>query len=440
VVTPKRVVVLVTGDAGEESLVRAACDTFSIPLEMFKTFDALTSWEGTADLVIASATGLEAGVSLTELVQGVRQFQPAAFLLAIASDSLPKEEGTFLRKSGASFVLLRAELESTGKLAFALSQVLKPAYVPVKVSELVADTEPGFALYHLQPLRGKFLCFHPAGVPLPADKLDRMKSVAEYYIRREDCYAFAQYVKTTADSSAAGLALRCRANFLALQQEYTMLAMNVSDRSELVSFGEGKDLLGRCRKLCEDLLGNLGAYPKAWEVINLSGVGEFGSVERAPAATAYTAIFGLHLEVKELTDLMIVALLGEIGLLCLPNALLAKLRDAVACGKDEAAQLNGVPELSLKVILDKKISLDEKWRKVLLRTRARADGDLRVTEESQLLHLARLFDQKCVLRLGGQRAEPKVLLTELVEAAKPGAIFSEEFHYRLKTVLVDSFG
>jgi hypothetical protein len=418
----KRMAVLVSGDSQEKLLVQKTCDCFEIPLVVFTDFGSLAEWEGKADLIVLSATGAAEDASqngaacLSELVQGTKQLQPAAFVLVIAGDALSKDDGTFLRKSGAGLVVLKTELTTTGKLAFALSQILRSAYIPVKVSELVVGVETPFALYHLLPQRGKFLLLHPSETELSAEKYEKMKSVAEYYIRRSDCTNFNRYVKETAQDSEGGLALRCRANFLALQQEFTTLVMSITDRSEVVSFGEGQDLLGRCRRLCEELLANLSAYPKAWEVINLSSIGEFGSVERAPAVTAYCALFGIHLDIQGLPELMLVALLGETGLLHLPESLLDKLRTGVACSDPEKELLSQVPTLSLKVILDKKISLEDKWRKVLVRTRARADGDARVTKESQLLHLARLFDQKSLLRVGGARGDPHQLLNDLIQA------------------------
>ena len=218
----------------------------------------------------------------------------------------------------------------------------------------------------------------------------------------------------------------------------------VTDESQSSSFGEGQALVNQCRKLCEDLLANLAEFPKAWEIINSSAIGEFGSLERAPAIAAYCGLFGIHCQISLLAELMLVALLADIGMIKLEASITKKIRQELALDDRERKAFERLPEMSLNTILDRKFSIDEKSRGILLSTYEHADGsgfpkgitELKLGAGAQMVRLARDFDRATILRLGKARQDPKIVMRDYVSQAQPGKIFTRDFiHLLTKNLL-----
>lgn len=428
-------VLIVSPDEKEQRCLKEICDEFQYNLAVCKNFDELLEYSQGCSLVVLSHKAMEKSSQVAELMQAARQTLPGAFQALIVADNLPKEEANFLRKSGANLIALASELEASSKFWFAINQVLRATYLPVKAVDLVPDVPIPFTIYHLMPARKKFLPVVHAGDALPGAKLAKLGEVHEYYFRRTESAQYKEFIESTSDKSAQGLAKRCRANFLALQSEFTTLVFSLTDQSDAASFGEGQELVGRCRKLCEDLMSNLAEFPRAWEIINSSSIGEFGSLERAPAIAAYVGIFGLQMELPKLSELMLVALLVDLGLIKISPAATKGLRRQESLGAEGSAQMKAVPEVSLKMILDRKLSLDEKSRSIMLSTYERCDGKgypkgitgLKLSTGAQLVNLAREFDKGTLLQMGRMRREPLDVLREMLQAETPEAHYTGKF-------------
>jgi response regulator RpfG family c-di-GMP phosphodiesterase len=302
-----------------------------------------------------------------------------------------------------------------------------------------------FDVYHLLPQRQKFLKFLFSGDALDAERVVKLKDVGEAYVHRKDAQSYKDYIASGDDRSAAGISKRCRAQFLALYESYSSLVFLLTDQSETGSFKEGERMLGSCKKLCEELLGALAEFGNAREIINNSTIGEFGSVERAPAIAAYTALFSLQIGFEGIGNNMLATLLSDLGLLFLPPSVIKKIRagQIEAMTPEEQALFKRYPLQSLDVVLDRKLAIHEKLRAVLVSIRERVDGkgfpkglmDSKVPLESQLIQLSWQFDQMTLLRLGKPRVDPKQALKQLIthEIANPGR-YSPELLQRLQAV------
>lgn len=407
-------------------------------------------WQGVEDfmengvecrVVLASQKNLsESETGAAEQAQAIRFICKDAFVVTTVSGKVAKESASFAKKSGADLILLEEELGSTSKLEFILTQILKASYFPIKASDLVSGAGFPFSLYHLLPSRGKFICFYSAGDPIEDERLQKCKSVGEIYIRRADVKAYNEYVANRNDRSAEGLARRCRSQFLALSSSYTDLIFLLTDQSEHSSFSEGQKLLAQCRDLCSGLISVLGAYGEASAVINNSAIGDLGSVERAPAIAAYCAVFGLQAEVPEVEEVMLAALVADLGLVLLPPGVTKKIRDE-KIGEFTQAELElyrDYPNVSLKIALDRKLSLSEKFRTLVISTHERADGKgfpkgisgPKIPSGSQLIHFCRDLDCGTIVRLGRLRADPSRIRRELLE--KDEGVYSVLFVTQMK--------
>ena len=426
--------------------VQAICDEYKYSFQHFQNLEELMEGEPEARFLLAYLPESSSAALAAEMAQAGRFASPEAFIVCGVGKSLGKDGAQFAKKSGANLILLEDELLNTAKLEFIANQVIRAAYLPMKVSDLRQDTPIPFDVYHLMPQRQKFLKFMFSGDTLDAERLTKLKQVGEIYIHRKDAGAYKNYIASSTDRSAAGLSKRCRAQFLALYESYSSLVFLLTDQSETGSFKEGEKMLKDCRNLCAELLGTLAEFGNAWEIINNSTIGEFGSVERAPAIASYAALFSLQLGFENVSNNMLAALLSDLGLLFLPPGILKKIREGNldTLTAEERTQFQKYPLLSLDVILDRKLAIEEKLRTVITSVRERVDGkgfpkgliDTKVPLEAQMIQLSWQFDQLTLLRMGKARvADPLEALRQLVreELAKPGR-YSVELLNRFSTI------
>ena len=437
-------VLIVSPDKVEQEGIANICKEFDYKGIAIDTFEKFVDDPIEAAFVLISGKAAPAGSNMAEMLQAAKQFVPDSFLAALVADSLPKDQTKFLKKSGANLTAIASELTQSSKFPFAINQVLKASYLPLKTLDLLVDYPIPFNIFHLLPQRKKFLPCHHAGDPITATRMEKLKEIPEYYFHRSQAFEYKKYIEETSDRTGKGLAKRCRANFIALQSDFTSLVLSLTDQSEIASYTEGQELLTRLKKISEDLLTNLAEFPKAWEIVNGSAIGEFGSMERAPAIASYCGIFGIHLKIKKISEVMVVGLLSDLGLISLPPAITLKIRQQVPLTDLEMEKFKKFPQTSLNMILDRKLSMEEKSRRILLAVHERADGggfpsgagELRLTTDSQLVRFAQEFDQSTILRMGKPRKDPKTALREIITTAKPGVIFNEDFIKQLNENLL----
>jgi hypothetical protein len=260
-----------------ETLARCA----EISAEFGCTYESIPNVETFAEreaefqdtnFIVISAENAKVGSEIAGMVQVVKQMVPEAYLLVLIDSKLDPSVAVFVKKSGANVVLMASEVRGTSKLEFTSSQKLRSSFLPV---------------------------IH-AKDPITPEKLEKkLKTVGEIYVRREDIEIYQHYTEKFEDQSAAGLSRRRRAQFLLLLKSYVDLILLISDQSEHASFKEGAALYEKCEMLSGQLMTTLGSVGNARDVINNSAIGEFGSIERAPAVAAYAGMLSLHGKIGE---------------------------------------------------------------------------------------------------------------------------------------------
>ncbi len=199
----------------------------------------------------------------------------------------------------------------------------------------------------------------------------------------------------------------------------------LTDQSELNSFREGEAILKQCRELSGDLISVLAEFGNAWDIINNSTIGEFGSAERAPAIAAYSALFSLQAGLENIGDIMLAALLSDLGMVFLPPSISKKIRhdQMESFTPEEMEAFKGYPQQSLSVALDRKLSLHEGLRTTILSIHERADGNGfpkgiaadKLTIEPQMISFSREFDRRNQLRLGRPRVDPLEVRRQMIQ-------------------------
>lgn len=371
---------------------------------------------------------------LTEQTQTIKYEGGAnAFVIAITKKMLPKDDIVFLRKSGLNYVIQENEVLSTSKLEFLTTQIVRTQYIAMKDADLIPDETITFDLYHLMTLRQKFLKIARSQTKLSSEKIKKMRSVSEFYIHRSELNTFKNYAKQGDLESHEGMLRQCRAQFLEFYATYTNLIAILTDQSETLSFEDGKKLLEDCQSLVSELANSLIklGIDDVWEVVNNSAIGDFGSLERTTAIAAYVAFFSIRLNYGQLDNLILSALIAQIGIILLPPSITRKIRDSKLddLNEEDLALYRSFPIKSLELVLNRRLPLDAEVKDIIMLCHERADGSGfpkgvkggKLTKYSQLLGFCYLFDQATQLRMGDQRKSHDEVLKEVIERESQNA-------------------
>jgi hypothetical protein len=443
--------ILVSKDSRLIARIEALASEFLYSVRVFSGLDEFSEHPGAYRLVLCDiqvpSARMEA--ALSEYAQVASQVAPDAQVAAVLPNRVDKKILEFGRKNGCDLTLLDEEVHGTSKLEFICTQIIRATFLPVKPSDLSTTRPLGFDLFHLLPQRGKFVKFVFEGDFLTDEKLLRMKEVPEFYVHRSQAGQYAAWVGKEVDNSAKGLAKRCRAQFLALYAGYNELVFLLTDQSGHGSFKEGQDLLRRCRTISGELIGALAAHGSAWEIVNNSVIGEFGSAERSPAVASYAALLALQAGLESIEEMMLASMISELGILFVHPTVTRKIREDRMCDltAEERMEFENYPLKSLNLVLDRKLQIEEKLRNLVLTMHSRADGKgyprggtggahKKMTLESQFLGLAYELDRLSLVRLGQPRPNPELVLRRILdEEKKRPARFGLDFTLRVEEAI-----
>lgn len=434
-------------DALEERCLNI-CKEFSYSFRREVSVDALAD-EGDHPegrlIVVSTLIGHDKN-SAAGLIQVAKHFFPDSFIVCLVGKRINKEAAAFVKKSGANLIILEDEIYNTSKLEFVCTQVIKASFIPIKVSDLDTQFPISFGIYHFMPMRQKFLkCAFP-GDTLDEAKMQKLSSVGEFYVKREEVDEFKNYINLITEGSQASLEKRCRVQYLSLKKNYADLVFLLTDQSEFGDYEKGKNMLNTCQELSKEILISLGSLGSAWGVVNNTKMGDFGSIERATAVAAYAGLAALQMGMKKVDEIMVCALLADIGLVFIPPNISKKIRDDLVdqLTPEERAVYETYPFQSLQIALDRKLPMESQIRDIIVSTHEAVDGTgfpkkllgNKVSVEAQLIHFCNILDNATMIKMGEKRKDFDVVRSELILNLDQGSKFSIKLMELLKAHFV----
>ncbi len=397
-------------------------------------------------LIVIGGAIFSNGGEFSALLTVIRKSLPQAFILYIDTKASVENAPEIAKTYKAEIALNEQEFFDTSKADYIFSQAVRATFLPIKSSDLSVNGAITFDIYHLLPLREKFLKFCFVGDVIDEKKFEKLKSVDELYIHRNDAAEFAKYLNISADNSLDGLNRRCRGQFLALYAGYMRLVLNLTDQSQMSSFQKGTELFSECRNLASSLLNVLVCHPNPWAVSHNSIIGDFGSIERGPAVAAYSGIIGIKMELDSIVELMTASLVSELGLLFLSRKITSHLRnDSIdKLTADEAKEYFKYPNKSIAVILDRKIQLSDAFRVLTLGIHEKADKTgfpqkrlgKNIPIESFAIHFAFELDRRAQVRMGKPRIDLVQAIRALIQEESTNPChFTLTFVHKIKLAL-----
>ncbi len=441
--------ICISNDVTANERCRKCCDEFHFNykwVDNVDSFSDLEAHEQEAHVILLSAHHVQEPNQVAGMIQIARQFAVDSFIIVVVDKKASAESTQFMKKSGANLVLLENEFFHASKLEFVATQKIKADLIPFKSSELVLGSTVGFKAYHMLPLNQKLLPVLSIGQEVTETKLKKMLDVGELYIRKECLPKYAEYLKNNQDLSAQGLAARCRAQFLLLTAGFAELALLIADQSEVGSFSAGKALFDQILHYSKEMLISLGTIGDAYQIINNSSLGEFSSMSRSPAIAAYAGLVSLLSDVGDSEDIMVSALLSDLGMLEMPPHITYHLKTQSYKSlhpEDQNIYCNH-PVQSVNLCLSRKIQLSEKMKTIIMATHERKDMQgfphrmepEKIPLEAQLIQYCELLDQHCLVRMGQERKNPKTEQKIIFEQEMTqGGRFSPVFLNHIKSAI-----
>lgn len=346
-------------------------------------------------------------------IQVSRQMMDRSYIVCILDSRVKSEDMELLKKSGANLIMLDSEFSENSKMEFVTSQVIKSAYIPVKVADLIAGSQLDCPLYMLLPLNKKFLKVYKPAQTITGEFISKFTEMQEIYIHRNDVPQWIAYIEKFPDQGVEGSKRNCRARYLKLQKAFLELVLGISDQTSSSSFSDGKDLFGDCARFAKDLLDSLAEIERPWEVISTSSIGDFGSVERGTAVAVYAGLLSRRGRIGKPEQVMLGALLADIGLLLVSPSTSRKVRlnRVDEMNGEERMEFEKHPIYSLNQVLSKRLPLEDEVKDIILMSHERADqkgfparpAPHKIKEEPMLVRLAQEIDSALTLRIGEER-------------------------------------
>ena len=376
-------------------------------------------------VLIDSIQAQNAGDSAGQ-VQVAKFVLPQAGIAVVVAKRVDATAAEFIKKSGASVVVLENEYLENSKIEFILTRYINGDWIPIKVADLIKEKPIQFTIYHIMPLNGRMLAVSQPNTVLDAQKVKKFESVGEMYIKRSELESFRKYCELNQDNSAESLLRRCRAVYVSLVEAYKDMVMLLTDQSEASSFDKGKALLAELNKMSLELISSLATLGKPWQIINNSAIADFSPVDRAPAVAAYAGLLSLELDIGKPEEIMVAALLADVGLLDLSASGSGFLKSSKQnqMNAEDARVYNFHPLISLNKVLDRKVPVPESLKQIILCTHEKANGHGfpnkllkdKIPKESFLIQLSEKLDQASVVSFGKPRRPIKEVQADVIRA------------------------
>lgn len=351
---------------------------------------------------------------------------------AFSRDNL---EGT---QSARVTALSQAEFFSTLKFEYICVYRSRSQYYEVQLNDFFPMTTMLAPCFVRLPLNQRYLAVIHGNSVLTENKVQRLESFKQIYLRIQDSPKYLEYIQTYYDSSGAALKKKARALFLALN--YYSLALNEHILFDFKSSADSQveTLYAGLLSTATTLFEVMKSEENLWDIFREGHDNEIGNFWRAPWIATYAALISVKSGVGDPLVTLISGLLMDVGLYDLDEAtakayLLSedkKLEDSMKGSFEKH------PLLSLNRALIKKVPITEAMKSVIVCTHEKSNESGfpnqvpsdKLPVEAQLLMFAERIDQEVLTTMKKTGVGFRFLKEKFWESEKTsGKNFSESF-------------
>lgn len=426
---------------------RSISDDFKVHHLEYDSVDHLimTKAKPQAKCFILDCTN-EPSRSIPGYVKSIRYLNPNAFIVAIIKSKVTSEELDSSDYSGVSVVVLESDFFESSRVDFIISQILRSSYIPVKVGDLYPHSSVNCPLYLIMPYNQKFVKFYSPNTQIDERFLDKYIAANEIYIQRDDLDIWSEYIQNNTQRDQEASFRIGRIKFLQLHYEFINLALMLTDQTTKSTFAKGNQQLQQVLSFSSSLSDIIAAFPDPWEFINNSSVGDFGSVERGAAVAAYASLIAQRVGVDDLNEIILSALLADVGCLLFPPEISRKIRagNFDELRSEEMQIYCQHPVTSLNQCLAKKLQLSEVVKTNIIQSHERLDkrgfpnqvAPGKICLQAMIIKLATELDAFMQVRMGTVARKGK----DIKESFVPSTLSQgEAYPYVLMELLTKIF-
>jgi hypothetical protein len=439
-------VLLVSSDTRYIARAQMMATEFGYNFQTANNIDELSEKFESAQIhfLVVSTEGAANKDEAVGIVQVAKHTCPDSFVLVIMSGKLDSSSMTWIRKSGADVVLLDHEFFDTAKLDFFAFQSVRSEYRPVKSGDFIEGSSLNFVVYHFLPQNRKYLPVVHKNTKLEEKRIKKMSEVGDVYIKRSDIPEYFKYLNTNEDSSAKGLIRRCRAEFLKLSHSYIDLVISLTEQTDTPSFDEGKKVLQNCLDMSASLLNSLMTVGQIQDIIGSPQEGDFGSVDRAVDRAAMAGFFSMMADLGKPEDVMLGALLMDIGLIGVHPMVLKKIRLNLfdSFSPEELKDYQQHPQRGLNYALSRKLQIPNTVKDAILYHHTIPNNKgfpilapEKLGVEPQMLRFCQILDEQMMVYLGRPKPQFKEVFQAMMKSASDFTEYTPKFVTGMRSII-----
>lgn len=413
----------------------------------FEDVDADTRLGSSPMMILVSLDELESLQERMKLLQQLREVFPRSQIVATVLDGVTVDDCDMLRASGAGYLVLLQELRNSSKLYYLAALLVQGTYIPVPVTDLFPSTQVNFNAYHKLVLNQKFLPVIFSGFVFSDKKYRQLETAQQVYVRREELADYRKYIENYHDQVGSALKKRCRASMMHLMGLYSEILLMLSLDCEaakkeklqekILQFKDGAEQLGTYLKGCPDV----------WNVIARSLEFQFCRYERGPYILAYAIYISQKAECGSFHDVVMTALLADLGILELSPSCYKTLqtKNEKHLKPDELASYQHHPMTSLNRVMLRELQISEETKSSIVCTHERNDqkgfpnqspAD-KIPEAAQLIQFCEVLDRRVRASLEDGIVTHDFVRKQVWEEEKDSLKrFNAEFLNKIEKVLI----
>jgi response regulator RpfG family c-di-GMP phosphodiesterase/DNA-binding NarL/FixJ family response regulator len=441
---------VVTKNAELLSVSKDVAVYFSFRAEFNEGLEAIDTAMGQGSSPLMILLSLEDAKGLEEkksTLKALAELFPRSQIVVAVKDGEKAETCAALKSAGAQYLISMAEATKTAKLFYLSALLIQGTYIPVPVNDFFPSTQLNFNAFQKLQLNQKFLPVIFSGFNFSDKKYRKLESSKQIYVRREDLGEYKKYIEIYHDRTGSALKKRCRALLMSLMGTYIDITLLLSMEVGAFSQNLVAEKIELYKKLAEELALFLKDCPDVWNVIAQALDFKFCRLERGPYVLAYALVLALKAEIGSPQDIIMTALLADVGLLQLPPEC---YKDLHKNGEEKLApelaeSFKNHPMSSLNLALLRELPLSDEQKSIIVCTHERHDRTgfpnqvppEKIPVEAKLLYFSEVMDRRVRAQLEEGKVTHDFIRRQVWEEEKVALNrFNDEFLDKIEKVLI----
>ena len=390
------------------------------------------------------STPSSSGAAPREIAQLLSSQYLGTSVYLIADQSLHLDRKLLLKNGFKDVFLMpmdRGVLEQNLREFVANSTKEGKVFRSVKLIDVSPETKLEFDTYIYLPANNKHIKFTSSGTSLSRERAERLKShqVGSLFVPAPEMKKFYEYtsnrlkeIRSSSDLSETERAERLKSS---VRDLFGSIFSEAVDSTE-----SGKGLVSEGQKIVKSYLTTDGGqnWFSRFQAISADTV---DSYSHASNTAAYATLFAIGLNLPNVEEIAMAALLHDLGMARVPKEILDKPRNQWTPAETEKFQKH--IDYTMDIIREKKLILSDLVRKAIMQHHEKFNGTgypkglagTRIAVEAQLLVIADLFDELTTIQPGRPRMTPNQAIAKFHEemTGDPGKMMFD--HEKKKKIL-----